>query len=236
MSEDSDPVPFVKIKLPKDKCAPMPKAKGGGLLGVVFNLASSVVNGVVDSACHLEFPVIKGGPPSWLSMDIFPPMGDFPPDPDDDEDPETETETTSTPTSTQSSTQSSSSSSCSASGVAQCTASCAVSTNGGTATSKCATVCSTVTACSGMGTTSSTASTITGIVTPISIEEDEAESTEWYADQMSVLSEAIDGAPSTLAPSIMSALALSTDWPEYDDSTSVTSTSSTTTSTPTTLR
>lgn len=203
----------MKVTLPKGKCQPLPKVKKGGIFGIAFNAASSVINGVVDSACHLVFPVIKGGPPPWLSMDIYPPVVDFPPDPNGDGDGEPTDEPTSTPTST----TLSSSSSCSATGVPQCTSSCAISSISGTQASSCSKVCSTVTRCSGTGITSSAASTVTGTVVMVSVIQETADSSEWDEDQMSVLAEAVSEAPETLDPSIMSVLATAMDWQNYDD-------------------
>lgn len=165
--DNSVTIPFVKVTLPKDKCDPIPKVKGGGLLGLALNFASSVVDGVVDSACNLVFPVLNKSPiPPWLALDIYPPAGDFPPDPEDD--PEDD------PTSSQTTT--SSSSLCSASGVPQCTASCALTTVAGSQTTTCTQFCKTITACSGSGSITTISSSASG--SPNSLIEDDAVNTE----------------------------------------------------------
>ncbi|KAM3067514.1 hypothetical protein ACMFMF_009514 [Clarireedia jacksonii] len=216
-------VPFVKVTLPKDKCSPIPKPSGGGILGLAFHFASDIVNGVLDSACHIVFPVVLDGTtaitgtlPAFVALNMFPLVATFPESPGDDGEDDNDTKTSTTRSSTSTS-SSSSSSSCSASGVAHCTSTCAVSKNpAGTATSSCGQVCTTVTTCSGTATTTFSASTITGSVTPLSFNEDTPFTSEWYVEQDSLLADLIANAPSTLDAGVLSSLATQTAWAASD--------------------
>ncbi|KAA8573422.1 hypothetical protein EYC84_005008 [Monilinia fructicola] len=161
-SNDDIKIPFVKVTIPKGPCEPLPKVHHGGLLGAVFNIASDIVDGTLDEACHLVFPILKGVKlplPGWLTLDIYPSQERFPDNPDDEKSSMTSSSTTSL--------SSSSSSSCSASAAQTCNISCAVS---GTVTQKCTSVCSTITTCSGTATTSSTISSADITETPTAYE------------------------------------------------------------------
>ncbi|KAI9647647.1 hypothetical protein NHQ30_004032 [Ciborinia camelliae] len=149
-SNDDIKIPFVKVTIPKDACEPLPKVHHGGIFGAVFNFASELVDGTLDDACHLVFPIVKGIKlplPDWLTFDIYPPQESFPDNPDEDK--------SSKRSSTSTSSLSSSSSTCRPSAVPRCTNSCAIS---GTVTHGCTSVCSTITTCSGTATTTSIAS------------------------------------------------------------------------------
>ncbi|KAF7940560.1 uncharacterized protein EAE98_000687 [Botrytis deweyae] len=50
-------IPFVKVTIPECPCEPLPKVQHGSLFGAAFNLTSSLVDGVLDDACHLVFPI-----------------------------------------------------------------------------------------------------------------------------------------------------------------------------------
>ncbi len=69
---DDKAIIFVKLTLPKDKCDPLPKPKAGGLLGLVADVADKIADTVLDAACNLEFPIIKGNLPDWLDLAKFP--------------------------------------------------------------------------------------------------------------------------------------------------------------------
>ncbi|CAG5141522.1 uncharacterized protein ALTATR162_LOCUS960 [Alternaria atra] len=96
-------VDVVKMSLPTDICNPIPKPSGDGLLGGIFKFGGNIVNGIIDSACNIELPVVKGGHiPKWFNFGKFPHPSSFPPAPDgspteaqdpiDPEDPEDPTE------------------------------------------------------------------------------------------------------------------------------------------------
>ncbi|KAF7922336.1 uncharacterized protein EAE97_011078 [Botrytis byssoidea] len=162
---DDTEIPFVKVTIPDGPCEPLPKVHHGGLFGALFNLGSDLVDGVLDDACHLVFPIVKGVKlplPEWLVLEIYPPQESFPDSLEEEKSLTTSTSfiTTSTSSSklsisTTASSSSLKSSSCSASAVSSCVASCAVSAG---STQSCSTICSRVTACSGTATTSSTIS------------------------------------------------------------------------------
>lgn len=74
-------VDVVKMNLPEDKCKPIPKPSGGGVVGAVVQVASDVVNTVVDAACNVEFPIIKENLPDWFNFGSFPNPTSFLPPP-----------------------------------------------------------------------------------------------------------------------------------------------------------
>lgn len=156
-------VDVVKMNLPNDVCKPLPKPKGGGFLGGVFKVASDVVNGVLDSACNLELPVVKSGNlPKGFNFGNFPHPTSFPPppcppnsepnEPNNPEDPKPE-EPTKTPEPSPS--QSSPSSSCSQTVFSSCEVSRFVSDTVTRTTES----CSTTTACTGLDITKISATT-----------------------------------------------------------------------------
>ncbi|TGO58623.1 hypothetical protein BOTNAR_0178g00100 [Botryotinia narcissicola] len=157
-------IPFVKVTIPEGPCEPLPKIQHGCLFGAAFNLASSLVDGVLDDACHLVFPIVKDIKlplADWLTLDIYPPQESFPENTEDEENSTSSSLSTSSLSSQSSNLASTSSSSftssCSASAVPYCMNSCAVS---GTITQGCTAICSTITTCTGTPTTKSTVSSI----------------------------------------------------------------------------
>ncbi|TGO25500.1 hypothetical protein BPAE_0079g00160 [Botrytis paeoniae] len=125
--DDDMEIPFVKITIPEDPCKPLSEVHHGGLFGAAFNLASNLVDGIPDDACHLVFPIVKDIKlplPDWLTIEIYPPQESLPENPDDEENSTTSPSRTSS-LSSQSSTSASTSSlsftfSCSASAVPYC--------------------------------------------------------------------------------------------------------------------
>jgi hypothetical protein len=180
-------------------------------------MASDVVNGVLDAACHLVAPVISGinPPPTWLSLDIYPPQDSFP---------KSENDPTSSPTNSASSTKktssfpssketsssssseksSSSSSSCSASAVHHCTASCPITAVSGKATPSCAMKCVTVTGCSVTATTTTVSSSSSASALSI-IDHLAPANTAWFGAQQALLGSLIAEAPKTIPSSYFTA-------------------------------
>jgi hypothetical protein len=73
-------IDVVKLNLRTDKCNPIPKPSGGGFIGGKLKLGSDIVNGIIDSACNIEVPVVKGGKiPKWFNFGKFPHPTSFPP-------------------------------------------------------------------------------------------------------------------------------------------------------------
>ncbi|KAF1832755.1 hypothetical protein BDW02DRAFT_411967 [Decorospora gaudefroyi] len=154
-------IDIVKMNLPTDKCNPIPKPSGGGFFGAILKVGSDIVNGIIDSACNIEIPVVKRGKiPEWLTFAKFPNPNSFPPatgggpkEPQDPEDPEDPEEPTETPESSQAS--SSSSSSCSQTAFVSCDSSRLVSNS----ITQAGMACTTTSACSGADITKVTATT-----------------------------------------------------------------------------
>ncbi|KAF2019505.1 hypothetical protein BU24DRAFT_476571 [Aaosphaeria arxii CBS 175.79] len=149
--DDNNAVIFVKIELPDDKCNPLPKPKAGGLLGIVANVANKVVDTVMDAACNMEFPVIKGNMPDWMDLTKFPGLKGYTEPTKDPDDPNEDPDESSS--SAQESASSTSSESCSATPIPSCKETALIS---GTVTKSFTTECTTITACSGSAITSLT--------------------------------------------------------------------------------